>query len=151
MHLHKKEVAEIKKGSDHLSVLHKNQGVIHDICQKKFRDRSFSAKKRDFATFANLQQNCVNGFKPMKSTCFSYFTVDSNICTQKAHKFVAALSIKLIPFSQLLFWGQVVVEEKLYMEMVELQKPIDNSRAIVEEEVGAGGPQAREQLVGGLE
>ena len=35
--------------------------------------------------------------------------------------------------------------------MVELQKPVDYSRAVVEEEVGAGGPQAREQLVGGLE
>ena len=151
----RRKLRRLKKGSDYFSVLNKDQGVIHDICQKSSETAVFEpknyAKKRDFATFANSQQYCVNGFKPMKSTCFSYFTVDSNICTQKAHKFVAALSIKLIPFSQLLFWGQVVVEEKLYMEMVELQKPIDNSRAIVEEEVGAGGPQTREQLVGGLE
>ena len=31
------------------------------------------------------------------------------------------------------------------------QKPVDYSRAVVEEEIGAGGPQAREQLVSGLE
>ena len=37
------------------------------------------------------------------------------------------------------------------MEIVELEKPVDYSRAIVEEEVGAGGAQAREQLVGSLE
>ena len=41
MHLHVKEVAEIKKGCDHLSVFYKDLGIKHDICQKKFRDRRF--------------------------------------------------------------------------------------------------------------
>ena len=51
---------------------------IPKIC-KIIRDRSFEPKNSYFATFDNLRQKCVNGIKPMRSTCFAHFTVYFNI------------------------------------------------------------------------
>ena len=45
----------------------------------------------------------------------------------------------------------IVFKNLLIIPRPLFSKPVDYSRAIVEEEVGAGGPQTREQLVGGLE
>ena len=68
MHLHMKKVAVTKKGCDLLSVLHKDQGVIHDICEKKIPQPHFMSQKTTVKnayspTFSNSQQKCVNGLK----------------------------------------------------------------------------------------
>ena len=65
MHLHVKEVAEIKKGCDHLSVFYKDLGIKHDICQKNSATAGFEPKNyiknAYFEILANLQQKCING------------------------------------------------------------------------------------------
>merc|ERR1719400_2874118 len=45
--------------------------------------------------------------------------------------------------------GKSEASADLCRVQVLVHKAVDYSRAVVEEEVGAGGPQAREQLVGG--
>ena len=41
----RRKLRRLKKGSDYFSVLNKDQGVIHDICQKKVLRPQFLSQK----------------------------------------------------------------------------------------------------------
>ena len=52
------------------------------IIDSSFWGKNISQKDTWFATLASSQQKYLNGIEPMKSSCFSHFTVYFNTCTE---------------------------------------------------------------------